>query len=283
MEKESQIRQITAIVAQKRPGRFNVFLNGQYAFPVAESVLIKYRLYKGMEVDQELLQQISNDDQVAQAYNKMLDYLSHQLRTEHEVEQKLVEIDTPPEVVPVVMAKLRENRLLDDREYAAAYVRTEMNTGLKGPGVIRQKLRQKRVGEFLIDDALTQFTTEQQVENAAKLVQKLAKRYLNQPARRRSEKIHQGVLTQGYGDEVYQLVKESEIPSQTEDRQAELLEREAEKAWHRYRRFEGYERKMKTKQALYRKGFDLDEIDHWLAKQENLNNWWKGFRTKSSF
>lgn len=134
MEKESQIRQITAIVAQKRPGRFNVFLNGQYAFPVAESVLIKYRLYKGMEVDQKLLQQISNDDQVAQAYNKMLDYLSHQLRTEHEVEQKLVEIDTPPEFVPVVMAKLRENRLLDDREYAAAYVRTEMNTGLKGPG-----------------------------------------------------------------------------------------------------------------------------------------------------
>ena len=53
MEKESQIRQITAIVAQKRPGRFNVFLNGQYAFPVAESVLIKYRLYKGMEVDQK--------------------------------------------------------------------------------------------------------------------------------------------------------------------------------------------------------------------------------------
>lgn len=95
--------------------------------------------------------------------------------------------------------------------------------------MIRQKLRQKRVGEFLIDDALTQFTTEQQVENAAKLVQKLAKRYLNQPARRRSEKIHQGVLTQGYGDEVYQLVKENEIPSQTEDRQAELLEREAEK------------------------------------------------------
>ncbi|MGY0336870.1 hypothetical protein ACW185_04670 [Limosilactobacillus fermentum] len=26
--------------------------------------------------------------------------------------------------------------------------------------MIRQKLRQKRVGEFLIDDALTQFTTE---------------------------------------------------------------------------------------------------------------------------
>ncbi|MGY0336869.1 hypothetical protein ACW185_04665 [Limosilactobacillus fermentum] len=51
----------------------------------------------------------------------MLDYLSHQLRTEHEVEQKLVEIDTPPEFVPAATAKLRENRLLDDREYAAAY------------------------------------------------------------------------------------------------------------------------------------------------------------------
>lgn len=283
MKKEKQQQEITAIVAQKRPGRFNVFLNGRYAFPVAESVLIKYRLYKGMEVDKELLEQISNDDQVAQAYSKMLDYLSHQLRTEHEVKQKLTELAAPPEIVPVVMAKLRENQLLDDQEYAAAFVRTEMNTTLKGPGVIRQKLRQKRVGELLIDRALEQFTIEQQQANATKLVKKLAKRYANQPVRRQEEKIRQGVITQGYSGDVYQLVKETGFPTPDQEGQEELLTREAQKVWRRYQRYQGYERELKVKQALYRKGFELDEIDHWLADQENLNNWWKGFQTKNPF
>lgn len=34
---------ITKIEAQKRKGRFNVYVDGQYAFPISEEVLIKYR------------------------------------------------------------------------------------------------------------------------------------------------------------------------------------------------------------------------------------------------
>lgn len=37
----------------------------------------------------------------------------------------------------------------------------------------------------------------------------------------------------------------------------------------KYQRYQGYERQMKIKQALYRKGFDLDDIDDWVT--EHLN------------
>ena len=140
---------ISKIEAQKRPGRYNIYLDGKYAFAVAESILIKYRLMKGMELDQAQLAQISNDDEIAKTYNKMLDYLAHQLRTEYDVYEKMRQLKTPAEDIEPVMQKLRGLHLLDDHEYAASYVRTVMNTELKGPQVIRQKLRQKQIGEWI--------------------------------------------------------------------------------------------------------------------------------------
>ena len=44
---------ISKIEAQKRKGRYNIYLDGKYAFPVAESVLIQFRLMKGTELDEK--------------------------------------------------------------------------------------------------------------------------------------------------------------------------------------------------------------------------------------
>lgn len=261
--------EITKIEAQKRRGRYNVYVDGKFAFPVAESVLIKYRLMKGMELDKAEISQITTDDEIAKAYGRMLDYLSHQLRTEKEIRQKLADLDTPEEYVEPVMEKLRAERLLDDRNYADSYVRTVMHTELKGPRVIRQKLRQKGVGELIIDDALTQFATDQQLENATKLAKKLFKRYRSQPTRRREEKVRQGLMTNGYDADVFNQIRDQVEPEEDESQQSDLLDRQATKMVRKYRSYQGYEQKMKIKQALYRRGFDLDDIDQWLI--EHLN------------
>ena len=257
---------ITKIEAQKRKGRYNVYLDNQYAFPVAESVLIKYRLTKGMEVDDDLAAEITTADSEAKAYGRMLDYLSHQLRTEAEVQQKLLEEDTPPDTSERVMAHLRADKLLDDDQYAGAYVRTAMNTTLKGPTVIRQKLRQKGVGELVIDRALKQFTPARQKENARKLAKKLYRRYAKQPPRRQEEKVRQGLITNGYPSDLFSQVKDV-APAVNEDKVQTLIDREGEKAERRYRHYSGYERRQRVKQALFRKGFDYDDIEHWLANR----------------
>lgn len=263
------MKKITKIEAQKRKGRYNVYLDDQYAFPVAESVLIKYRLMKGMELDQNQIAQITTDDQIAKAYGRMLDYLSHQLRTEKEVIQKLQEIETPEEYFEPILKKLWEERLLDDHNYAKSYVRTVMNTELKGPNVIRRKLRLKGIGELDIDAALEKFTDEKQLENAIKLAQKLFRRYRSQPTRRQEEKVRQGLMTNGYRADIFNQIQETVEPEVDAEQQNELLDRQASKLLRRYQKYQGYERQMKLKQALYRKGFDLDDINEWVM--EHLN------------
>lgn len=259
---------ITKIAAQKQAGRYNIYLDGQYAFPVAESVLIKHRLLKGRVLDKVQIAQITTDDEIAKAYGTALDYLSYQLRTEHEVSQKLLSQGVPPAQIEMVCKKLRAEGLLDDRAYAAAFVRTVMKTELKGPAVIRQKLRAKRVGELEIDDALAQFTPAWQLTNATKLATKLLARYARQPARRQREKVQLGLRTQGYESDVVAAALAAAQPPAVSVDTTELLAREGEKIWQRYaRKASGYQLTMKVKQALFRKGFDYDEIEAWVNQQ----------------
>lgn len=259
---------ISKIEAQKRPGRYNVYLDGKYAFPVAESVLIQFRLMKGTEIDKDQISAIVTADQQAKAYSRMLDYLSYQMRTESDIRKKLVETDTPPEFVEPILKKLRQQRLVDDHAYAASYVRTIMTTELKGPGVIRQALRQKQIGENDIDAALSQFTLEDQAANAKKLAIKLFRRYRSQPARRREQKVRQGLATKGFAGEIYDAIKDEVVPQPDFEQENDLLAREAAKQWQRTKRYSGFAREQHFKQAMYRKGFDLDDVQAWLDAQE---------------
>ena len=59
---------ITMIEAQKRKGRFNVYVDGAYAFPISENVMIKYRIFKGMEIDDELKEELVNADDISKLY-----------------------------------------------------------------------------------------------------------------------------------------------------------------------------------------------------------------------
>ena len=236
---------ISKIEAQKRKGRYNIYLDGKYAFPVAESVLIQFRLMKGTELDEKQIATIATADQQAKAYSRMLDYLSYQMRTESDIIKKLKEIDTPEEFVEPILKKLRGQQLINDYAYAASYVRMVINTDLKGPGMVRQHLRQKGIGENHIDDALMQFTPEVQAELAKKLA-----------------------VTKGFSSSVYEMIKDEVVPQPDLEQENDLLAKEAAKQWRRVRRYQGYEREQHFKQAMYRKGFDLDDVQSWLAAQD---------------
>lgn len=259
---------ITKIEAQKHRGRYNVYLDGHYAFPVAESVLIKFRLMKGLELDKGQVTAITLADQQARAYSRMLDYLAHQLRTESDIVKKLHDLDTPEQFIVPILQKLRDQHLVNDHEYAASYVRTAMITSLKGPGNIRQHLRLKQIGENDIDAALGQFTPDRQRENAAKLAVKLFRRYRNQPAIRQEQKVRQGLLTKGYASDIFDQIRDQVTPQEDPDQQAALLNKEATKLWRHYRRYSGRDRIQHFKQGMFRRGFDLDRVQAWLDRQQ---------------
>lgn len=261
-------KKITKIVAQKRAGRYNVYLDDKYAFPISESVMIKFRVFKGMEVDPQLQAQMIAADDVAKAYNRALEYLSHQLRTEKEVHDKLRDEDLDEDVIAATMQQLREMRLLNDQQYADAYVRTAKRTSDKGPRVIRQKLRQKGVGEQLIDDALAgQFSSDDRLDNATALAKKLAHRYQRQAFKTMQQKVRQGLMTKGFDAEtVGNAIAALDLQPDTDAQWTALVD-QGSKLWRRNRKYAFSERAMRTKRSLYQKGFLMGDINRFIDEQ----------------
>lgn len=251
---------VTMIEAQKRAGRYNVYLDGKYTFPISESVMIKFQIFKGMEIDQALQAQIVAADDVARAYNRALDYLSGQLRSEREVEDKLASLEIESAVIEDTLQRLRELRLVDDQAYANAYVRTVRNTSDKGPIVIRQNLRRKGIGENLIDQALEEFAGDEQVENGLVVANKLAKHYARKPFSTQKQKVIQGLMTKGFTREVIDQVMSQLELERDDEAEQDLLIHEATKIWTRNRRYDRRDRINRTKRTLFGKGYQMDEI-----------------------
>lgn len=261
-------KKITSIAVQKKAGRFNVYLDGHYAFPVSENTLIKYRLAKGMELSENLIAVLKKEDQYQKAYSKALDYLSYQLRTKKEIEAHLKKFDISDSDIERVIITLSEAKLLDDLNYAKSYVRTSANTTDKGPVVITQKLKQKGVAPELIEEALPEFSFEQQVENALKVAQKTVAKNHKLAFQALKNKLYQTLVAKGYKTQVIDTTLEELELEPDEESEWEILVDQGTKLWSRYERLAEPKRSLKFKQALYRKGFSLSMIDEYLATLE---------------
>ncbi|MBW1605384.1 recombination regulator RecX [Lactobacillus sp. Sy-1] len=259
---------ITKITAQKRKGRFNIFIDDHYAFPVSENVLIQFQLVKDMEIDEQLEKQLLAAEQIDKIYQKAINYIASQLRTEKEVTTKLETETDDSDIIGVVIQKLHDNHLLDDQSYANSYVRSEVRIMDKGPVAITQHLKQKGVGDVEIQTALADYyAQDDRLANGLHQAQKMFKRYRNDSFSQVVNKVKNGLARKGYAFDLINTIIEQADFHVDEQAQRQVLKKQFDKAWHRYRELDNRNRQFKTKQFLYRKGFQIDDIERLINEQ----------------
>lgn len=262
---------VTKIEAQKRPGRYNVYVDDHYAFPISEEVMLRYRVFKGSEITTELAKELESADNESKAWDAALTYLSYQQRTEKEIRAYLVKKEVPEAFHDHVVDRLKAQRLLDDAQYAVSYVRTMKRTSDKGPSVIRRQLTQRGVQASLIETALhSEYSPSEQLDQVMTLIEKLKRQYRKQTPTLQRQKVHQRLMEKGFsGDVIASGLAETEF-SMDQDLANELLDAQAQKLWRRYASKAPRERQLKVRQALYRKGFESDAISRWLAERTDV-------------
>ncbi|KRN05816.1 recombination regulator RecX [Liquorilactobacillus sucicola DSM 21376 = JCM 15457] len=265
LSKDDCALKITKIQLQKRKGRFNIYIDGKYSFSLSEDVLVKYHLFKDQELTSTQIENLSNADETAKAHSKALTYLSSQLRTEKEVTDYLKKHDISPEKIQLVLEKLRYEKLLDDKKYAESYIRTMMKTSDKGFKVIRNNLRSKGVLEKTIEDAEKEYNSSYMIQKGIALAKKYERQYSRYPFNQKIQKIKQRFLAKGFSSEELRAITDSVDFGRNEDAEKQLLQEQATKLWHKYHSTIPKQRYFKVKQALYRKGFSLSEIETVLA------------------
>ncbi|CAM3073197.1 recombination regulator RecX [Leuconostoc rapi] len=255
------MKTITKIATQKKAGRYSIDLDKQFAFGVSESVLIKYGLAKGRELDDVLIEQIKHDDEVAKAFNIAINYLGHALRTIKQVKQKLTEKAVSETIQDQAITQLKNLGYLDDANYARHYVATKKLISPKGPNAIKMDLKQAGILEDDIVVALETYTYEEQIEIAQKMATKFANTYKRESTRAKQQKIIQALANKGFSFDVGQSVI-SELDFGNDDvTEFDNIKRQAEKLWHRYRNEPLSQRQYKTKSHLYTKGYHRETID----------------------
>lgn len=251
---------------QKLTDRYNVFVNEQYAFSVDESVLIQFGLKKGMELTDEQIAVITRQDAMRKGLNMAIHFLSMRMRSEKEVREFLAKKEVESEAVEEIIHNLYRMSYLNNAEFAKAYTNTQINTSDKGPKVIERELKEKGIDDSLIEKALAKFETDLQLEKSCKLAEKYRQKYRKESPVIQKQKIEQTLMRKGYDWGIIQEAIAGSEKEESEEENWQALMYQAEKAHRRYNKFSGGEYRQKMKQALYRKGFSISDIEQAIEK-----------------
>jgi regulatory protein len=173
--------QITKVERQeKHPDRYNIFIEGIYAFSVFEDSLIKFRLYKGQHVEENDILHIVKDDEFQKGYRTAIQWLSFRMRSEQEMLQYLHRKGFDKEISRNIALKLKEQGYIDDVQFALALTKQRALSQKKGRLYIRRELLYKGVSKQHASDALEQIDPaveyQQALEIGLKKWNKLAER-----------------------------------------------------------------------------------------------------------
>jgi len=268
---------ITKIQVQKvNKERFNIYTDDgggeEFAFSVDADTLVKHNLKKGLQIEQYEIEEVLHSDQLRKAYLTSIVYLSRMMRTKKEVELKLEKLEISPDAIRLTLQRLEDEGYINEEQYTISYIRTCINTTLKGPIIIQKELKTKGISNGVIEKALKVYSTEKQVEHAIRLCEKKLSSLSRYSTLQKRNKLEELLSRKGYHSNVISIsLQEVEFDNE-EDEELQTLLQHATKLHRKYEKFSEWEYKQKMKSALFRKGFSIDLIERALDMlDEQLN------------
>ena len=232
--------------------------NGDKCY-ITEDTIVRFMLSRDKVISQEELKEIQDFAKFSYGKNLALYHLSFKARTEKEVSEYLKKYDIDAKIVSQVIANLKEDKWINDSQYAYTIINANQLSGDKGPYVLTQKLAQKGISKSTIEEILKEFDFS---EVAQRIANKLLKKYEGKlPARALQDKIVQNLTNKGFSYSDAKVAFD-ELDSQVDQETTqELIFKELDKQYAKYsRKYEGYELKQRLTQVLSRKGYDFSDI-----------------------
>lgn len=135
--------------------------------------------------------------QFRDGFDAALSILDYSARTEREIEKKLLAKGFLPDCVCAVLARLRESRLINDREIALRAAEFA-SAGKTGVYALKKKLRARGIRESDVEDALETISEEDQLAAASAVAKKLMPRYEGRDPREVRAKLSQALARRGF-------------------------------------------------------------------------------------
>jgi len=141
------------------------------------------------------------------------------MRTESELRRLMKSRVEPGDrgeaVINAVIARLKEQRYLDDRSYAETYARLRKENEKLGPRRVRQNLQQKGVAPTLITDALEARYADTDEEALAR--QHLERKRIRKPENEKeTARVMRRLVAAGFSTSViYKILRKWDVPDES--------------------------------------------------------------------
>ena len=149
------MNKITAIRFGKGRGkRVNVFLDDRFAFSLEAEVAVKEGLQVGQELSSSQIEALAKSDHFHRCFNAAAHYLSYRPRSQFELKERLYRRGFDGDSVEAVLAKLKEQGLVDDIAFAQFWKDNRESFSPRSQWLTKLELRRKGVAEDIIDQVV---------------------------------------------------------------------------------------------------------------------------------
>lgn len=153
---------ITDIKQQvKNQSRFSIFVDEKYKFSLSQSGILDTGVRVGKEITQAELDSLVDESISDKAYNGAISLIVRRKRSEWEMREYLKRKDLDPELVDDIVSKLKTYNLLDDQDFAKAWVENRRLLKSTSKRRLQQELRAKRIKDEIINKVLSDDQTDE--------------------------------------------------------------------------------------------------------------------------
>ena len=199
------MKKITDIKQQvKNPTRVNIYLDNTFYCGLELETVMKNRLKKGMEIDEERLDEIQRESESARALDKALSFISRSKKTKKQVETYLAGKGYTEKTIESVVEKMKGYNFIDDGEYAEEYAAAYSKN--KGKRLIASELKRKGVSDADMRAAL------ENVVGESEAAENVARKYMKNKEKNRENtlKCYKYLLGKGFDYDTAKIIAERE-------------------------------------------------------------------------
>ena len=185
---------------KKGNNQYKIHLENGSFISVYEDIILKHKLLFKKEIDESLLNELDEDNNKEDIYNKCVKYISVRIRSIEEIKEYLLKKEISNNLINITIDKLVKNKLLDDDKFTKAFVHDKLNFTTMGPYKIEQELRKHKIDTNIINNYIYNIDDNLIDDKINKQINKLIKS--NRKKINLRNKIYMNLLNLGYSNEM---------------------------------------------------------------------------------
>ncbi len=153
--------QITDLRLNKAKKRVSVYIDGIFSFTLNKEVVVQAGLHEGQAIYSDRIKELVDTDLYQTCLNTAMNFLGYRPRSEAEVRQRLYRRGFSNDIVSRVLARLKEQKLVDDSAFAKYWTDNRLAFNPRSKRLIKLELRQKGINTETIDEIADELDDEE--------------------------------------------------------------------------------------------------------------------------